>query len=232
MILEKSIAKINSVTTVLDENFHQPIRNWQRVEDEDERSFITGGLYHMENFTNSRWMYYHVDSGLHMPADNFLITTEMRAVRGGDFSGFGLVFGFEKHASNLNRYVISQLPARVVAAAFRREDSHSFERFTARIQPKSGADTHSFDKLIVLRLFNKVYFFLNDASTPVMEVAASAFMWTGNRIGFYTEPGMHIQAKSLTVKKIDAVAQERGNFEQLLTHSECTSCNRKTSVGK
>lgn len=216
MILERKIANIKSIKAVLDEQFTKPVRKWERVDDEDECSRMENGLYHMENFTDSRWMYYHVDSGLDMEKDNFILSAEMRSVKSDGYYGYGLVFGFEKYATRINRYVYSEQPARVVAAAFRREDSHSFERFSAKAPELKKKGKEEFTRLTMFRLFNKVYFFLNDCNEPLLEISADAFIWTGNRFGFYTEPGMYVQARSVTVQKVEAEVLAQSNFSDLL----------------
>jgi hypothetical protein len=228
MILQRKIANIKSVKSLLDEQFVKPVRKWERVDDEDERSRIEKGLYHMENFTDSRWMYYHVDSGLDMSKDNFIISAEMRSVKSDGYYGYGLVFGFEKYATRINRYVYSEQPSRVVAAAFRREDSHSFERFSAKAPGLKKKAKEEFTRLVMFRLFNKVYFFLNDCNEPILEVAADAFIWTGNRFGFYTEPGMYVQARSVLVQKVEAEVVAQSNFSELLGKK----ATKKKSKGK
>ena len=217
MILERKIANIKSVKTILAEQFTKPVRKWERVDDEDERSRIEKGLYHMENFTESRWMYYHVDSGVDMAKDNFIISAEMRSVKSVGYYGFGIVFGFEKYATRINRYVYSEKPSRVVAAAFLREDSHSFQRFSAKVSLQKKQVKEEFIRLVMFRLFDKVYFFLNNFNEPLMEVPADAFIWTGNRFGFYTEPGMHVQARSVTVQRVEAEVLSKSNFSEIVS---------------
>jgi hypothetical protein len=105
----------------------------------------------------------------------------------------------------------------VVAAAFLREDSHSFQRFSAKVPLQKKKVKEEFIRLVMFRLFDKVYFFLNNFNEPLMEVPADAFIWTGNRFGFYTEPGMHVQARSVTVQRVEAEVLSKSNFSEIVS---------------
>ena len=219
MKITQTIADIKEVTVLMDENFKDNRNKWDHVDNEDEWSAIREGDYYMKNFTGDEWMYYDRPSKAGRE-DDFIIDALMYAVKDDDFSNYGLVWGFEKYPDALNRFVIDSRHSRASIVAFVKKDSDIIRRSSKKTNSiHTGSDTitgtHE-NRLVILKLGSRMFFFVNDLTNPVFETDAGFFSWSGNRIGFYTEPGMEVVAKSIKVKKINCEPVKNETFEYLI----------------
>lgn len=216
MNIEHRLARILEIQDIWKEHFSRPQLKWEICDNEDEQAWIESGRYHLNNTTTSRWNFYHLESGVDFRDDHYIISARMRLHSAESGYAFGLVFGFDRYPRRLNRFVLNSKMNFTIIADFNREDSSPFERKSALLDRKKILQEQDDVEMVIMKISRTIYFFINDLKHPVFAVDKDFFAFTGGRLGFYTEPGIHISAESITVKRLITESLNEINAGDLL----------------
>ena len=193
------IARILHRETIFEDDFVNNIAGWEQISDEDEQSFILNSHYHMENKSQTRWMFYHKAMGRKLP-ENFIINTEIELLEHNVYGQYGLVWGFTKPHHILNRFVVSAETNRFTVSRFEKNHHHTFHRFSSHYEKEYMSKSKQF--LSVMLLNDYYYFFLHRHQQPVYICHKSHMNTEGNRFGFYVEPGLLVRADKIKVQRL------------------------------
>ena len=220
MILKQEIAKVKSAKTIWAEDFSKPKLKWELVDDEDEHAWMEDGVYNMKNLTESHWHFYALGSGLDFKNDDYFINTHFtfNVDFGSEFSSVGLVFGFKKYFKRLNRFVVDTSLQRAVIADFWREDSQPINRRSVRLDKKKfdgNLSRENYCTMGILKVGNRISFFINNFKTPVFETDLDFFNFDGDRLGFFVEPCVELRASLIHVRKLETEIVNELNIGEL-----------------
>jgi hypothetical protein len=200
MIQILPLAKVLHSDVVLEDDFTSRFEGWELVNNEDEQSFIQDSYYWMENKSKSRWMFYHKS----MPVstkDSFIIHAEIELVQTQTGYGqFGLVWGFTKPHTVLNKFVVSTQEDAFNVAFFQKDHYVVLHKHRGTYEKHQSNKRKQFFSIV--KLEDYYYFYLNEYARPVYIVHASKLPMTGNRFGFYVEPGIMIRCDKIVVKRL------------------------------
>lgn len=193
------VASIVHRETIFEDDFVNNIAGWEKIQDEDEQSFIADSHYYMENKTTLRWMFYHKELPRKLP-QHYVINTEIEILEHQGFGQFGLVWGFTKPHHVLNRFVVSAETDRFTVTRFEKDHFRTFHRYSGSFEKEHMSGNKRF--LSVMLLEDYFYFFLHHHQRPVYICHKSHMHTEGNRFGFYVEPGIMIRADKIKVQKL------------------------------
>ena len=198
-IFNLPIASILHRETIFEDDFVNNIAGWEQISDEDEQSFILNSHYHMENKSQTRWMFYHKEMGRKLP-ENFIINTEIELLEHNGYGQYGLVWGFTKPHHILNRFVVSAESDRFTVSRFEKNHHHTFHRYSGYYEKEYMSKNKQF--LSVMLLNDYYYFFLHRHQKPVYICHKAHMNSEGNRFGFYVEPGLLVRANNIKVQRL------------------------------
>jgi hypothetical protein len=188
---------IEQCQQVIKEDFQTNKRKWEIVNISSEKSEIKDGFYWMENKTSDRWNYYKIKTNIQKQND-FLIDSTFELLSKDEYGHFGIVWGFDKELSYLNKFTISADGDRILVMSFEKDYRRTLHRFQNRTQNK--IDFKKPVRLTIIKLGNYFHFLLNGKTVYLAH--ASQFVNSGNYIGYYIEPGLSIKSSSFELKKI------------------------------
>ena len=188
---------IDQCQSVLKEDFKNNKRKWEVVNIDSEKSEIKDGFYWMENKKSSRWNYYKIKSTVKKD-QNFIIDTYIELISKNEYGHFGVVWGFDKKISYLNKFTVSADGERVLVMTFEKDYRKISHRFQTR-------DLHKIDfkkpvRFSIVKLGSYFHFLLNGHVVYMAHV--SQFVSIGNYFGYYIEPSLSIKSSSIEIKKL------------------------------
>lgn len=193
---------------VADERFAPGTTGWERVQNEDEHTFIEKGHYWMENRSDTRWMYYKYKLPLKRN-DDWMLRTEVELMRREGYGHYGLVWGFDEDREHLNRFTVSADGRRCLVMHFQKDHHVVYHRYQKRLsRPLQGKV-----ELGILKIGSYYYFLLNRELVYVCE--ASAFAAEGPYAGYYTEPGIFIRSSCFKAERLVVLPAVANLPEQL-----------------
>jgi hypothetical protein len=132
--------------------------------------------------------------------DEFTIETEIQLLSKDQFGHFGLIWGFDKEDSVMNKFTISADGERALMMQY--EMNH--KKINYRIQCKNFNKINTINpvKISIIKLGGFYYFCINNELINI--VNENHFVFTGSYLGFYLEPGIAIKNNRLEIKKLTA----------------------------
>jgi hypothetical protein len=204
MLLNVTLENELQWETVFKDDFENTDSNWEQTNKSMEQSFIKDAFYWMKNFETFGWKFYH----LPMPKGlikNFTISTQIELLKHPGYGQFGLVWGFKKPHSILNRFVVSTDKNRFTVVKFDKNHLKRYHRFSNDFK-QDEKDKNIFHLELML-LEDYYYFFLQQNPIPVYVCHKAHLMLEGDRFGFYVEPGIQIRTSEITIQRISSNAQ-------------------------
>ncbi len=214
MIAENASTEITKQVIVLDEFFHNNRNKWPVVNNDNETTFLEDGYYYMLNNSNDEMQVYSKESNLHAD-DDFLITAKIDCIKSNVAGNYGLVWGVGQKPDHLNRFTVNTHDSKF-------EVIHSGNGKQTPIVQKSGIANSiklresTINEISLVKIGNQLYFFINDPESPVFQSDWSGYPCYGNRVGFFTEPGQHIRAHRIQVRKLILKSARKINWGDLL----------------
>jgi hypothetical protein len=200
MIQILPLANVLHEEIVLEDDFNSHHEGWEIIKDEEEQAFIKDSYYWMENTSISRWMFYHKKMPLNLD-ENFIIKASIELLHNKQGYGqFGLVWGFDKKHSQLNKFVVSSNTSRFTISDFEKDHAFANHRFSGKYEKDPFSKNEQFFSIV--KLEDYYYFFLNGHSKPVYVTHVSQMGQSGDRFGFYVEPGLMIRCNKISVKRL------------------------------
>lgn len=200
MIQILPLANVLHEEIVLEDDFNSQHEGWEIIKDEEEQAFIKDSYYWMENTSISRWMFYHKKMPINLD-ENFIIKARIELLHNKQGYGqFGLVWGFDKTHKQLNKFVVSSNTSRFTIADFEKDHAFTNHRFSGKYDKDPFSKNEQFFSIVKLEYY--YYFFLNGHSKPVYVTHVSQMGQSGNRFGFYVEPGLMIRCNKISVKRL------------------------------
>lgn len=190
--------QIDSIQSVLREEFKDNKRKWEETENDSERAEIKDGYYWFKNKTLSRWNYYKTKTKLKEKQD-FVVEINLELVEKADaFGHFGLIWGFDNARDYLNRFTISANGQRSLIMHFEKDHKKTIHRFHMRNEQKINMNKPV--RLSLVRIGSYFHFFIN--KKKIYCAHQSLFCNAGPYIGFYIEPGLFVKSNFMEVKRM------------------------------
>lgn len=193
------VFRVDKSYSLLREQFSSNKRKWEIIDNKNETAFIDKESYFMENKSVSHWHYYKIKTPL-KSKDEFTIETEIQLLSKDQFGHFGLIWGFDKEDSVMNKFTISADGERALMMQY--EKDH--KKINYRIQCKNFNKINTINpvKISIIKLGGFYYFCINNELINI--VNENHFVFTGSYLGFYLEPGIALKSNWLYIKKLTA----------------------------
>ena len=189
--------QIDGCQSVLREEFVNNKNKWELTDTQTETSIIKDGYYWLNNKSSSRWNYYKLNAPIKLDQD-FMLDASIELLGKNQFGHFGLVWGFDKEISVLNRFTLSADGKRAVIMQFDRNHQPVYHRFQTRTFPK--VEPNKPIRFTVIKLGEYFHFLLNTHN--IYMVHQSQLIQAGHYVGYYIEPNISIRSKYIEIKKI------------------------------
>lgn len=200
MFIITSLYEVNTCKSLMREEFKNNHRNWEQVENETEKAFISEGNYFMKNSSSSNWNFYKMKTALKRN-QNFILEAYLQLENYEDCYGhFGLVWGFDRNNEHLNRFTLSADGKRALVMHFEKDHRKIYHRFQNRQLSKINRKEPI--RFSIIRMGDYFYFFIN--KMVAYTAHESMFADNGSYVGYYIEPGLEIKSNYIEVKKISA----------------------------
>ncbi|MEY4702706.1 MAG: hypothetical protein RIR96_603 [Bacteroidota bacterium] len=198
MPIISELFQIESIQSILKEEFKNNTRKWEQVSSESEDATIRDGYYWIKNKTKSRWNYYKTKTKLNQKQD-FMIESDFELVEKDDAYGhFGLVWGFDESREFVNRFTVSANGTRTLIMHFEKDHKRTFHRFHTRNAGKINLNQKI--RLSIIKIGSYYHFLVNKKKIYIAH--ESMFCYNGPFIGYYIEPGLFVKSDYLEVKKM------------------------------
>ena len=194
------LSVISNQRIVADIDFTVFPKGWQLTQTNHADARLQASGYKLENKTDNHWQYYHLPFPL-SKNENFLISCKFSILEANKNSQFGIVWGFDEAAEQLNRFTISLNSAYFKLAHFNRKNFIAIHQF--RGKHKRCIEQQGINELHMLNINGHYFFYINDESNPVYQCSALQFPLQGNRVGFFIEPSMQVSVKRLFISKLE-----------------------------
>jgi hypothetical protein len=204
---------IDKSISVVKEDFSNNKRNWEIVDNPEEKAVLENGVYNMINCSAGSWHYYKTKSGLKNDRFFLLDTCITLKSKQDCYGHFGLLWGFDDDMDSFNRFTLSADGKRVLVMQFDKDHNEVYHRFQTRKHP-----TIHLARPIRFTIFKMgEYYHFSINGTEVYSAHEYHFSPVGKYVAYYVEPGLEVSSNLLEVKrfKVHAVKTNSG-LNQLL----------------
>lgn len=215
MKVTQNLGEIKEIFPIMEESFADNRNHWEITDSEDEYACIADGQYKLGNRSEQIWTFYGRPAQTNRH-EEYIIDAEITFLSANKYSNYGIVWGYEREPETLNRFTLNAFSGRATITSFFRHGSETIKRFSKRCQ-NANAGKESTNRFIIMKLQNRLFFFINDLVNPVFESDINFFTWSGSYAGFYLEPGMVVSGKRFSVKKIISEQVENECFREVLS---------------
>ena len=212
-MLDKPCRNFNNSQHVLDEHFTDNRNKWEIADDIVQKSIITGEGYFLENNVEGIWNYYKINTNL-TQQDSFVFDVTFQVIEsaGGEFSDFGLLWGFSDRAKFLNKFSYDVKEHVYIASTFQKD--HKWVNYhTFGVVKLEGLQ--SLYRLVIVKNQGKHSFFINNSKNPLNR-PSEILDWHGSNFGIYIEPDVTLLVKQFRVKRLEGCNGIIKNFASLI----------------
>ena len=184
---------------VLTEDFSDNRLGWELTQNQTESASITESGYHLKNSSMSHWHHFSIFPGI-ASLQNTRIQCRIEIDPNSGPGQMGLIWGFDKKMSRLNRFCLSTEGRGCSVLHFQKNHQPVFHRFYEPFVAINRA------KPVVLGIAEKYGYWSFYINKKLVYIGHQIhFSHLGNGIGFYLDPGV-----SITVQKI-RITQKKTN---------------------
>jgi hypothetical protein len=218
MHIISSLYNIDKCVSAVKEEFRNNNRNWEVIDNLEEKATLENGHYNMINRSERSWHYYKTKSGLKKEGSFLLDALIELKSRKDCYGHFGLLWGFDDDMDSFNRFTLSADGKRALVMQFDKDHNEIYHRFQTRKLPAIHLSRPV--RFTIFKLGEYYYFSVN--GTALYSAHEYHFAQPGKYIGYYVEPGLEISSPFLEIKrlKIHSVKTNSG-LHQLMTEGDC-----------
>ena len=212
-MLDKPCRNFNNSQHVLDEHFTDNRNKWEIADDIVQKSIITGEGYFLENNVEGIWNYYKINTNL-TQQDSFVFDVTFQVIEsaGGEFSDFGLLWGFSDRAKFLNKFSYD-VKEHIYKASSIHKDYKWVNYHTLGVVDLDSSQR--LYRMVICKNHQKHFFFINNIRQP-LNPACGIHDWHGSNFGIYIEPSVTLLVKQFRVKRFEGCNGIIKNFASLI----------------
>lgn len=203
---QKRAESVNISQVIIHDDFTDNRNGWQLTDAETESAILTSDGYLLENKDNTRWHHFSIFPDI-TTLKNILIKCKLEIDIESVPGQAGLLWGFDKNKSQLNRFCLSAAGKGCSVMHFEKNHRPVFHRF--------------YDPFVDIGLSRSVvmeireangYWFFRINKKLVYIAHEIHFASKGCGIGFYLDPGVKVRIKKLRVSHAHKIKESCLSF--------------------